>query len=376
MRSKIARLGNSRAALIILVTVVVLAVAGTTFGFTKASKAVTLSLDGQAQQVHALGGTVGEVLDSEGIEIGDHDLVAPSLDEPVQDGDRITVRFGRELTLEVDGQPQSYWVTATDVDGALSQIGRSFNGAELSASRGAEISRDGLRLSVVTPKIVKIKVGNGQFKKERLTALTVEDVLNELDVDFDKHDQVKPALDTEIAEGQKVVVTDIEIKTKSVKGEAVDYETIETADSSMYEGEETVERSGVDGLRNVTYKLVYRNGVLTLTKVIKQDLVREPVDALVTVGTKEQATADYSGGGTVWDSLAQCEAGGNWAINTGNGYYGGLQFSLSTWQAYGGSGLPSDNSREEQIRIAEQVVAATGGYGSWPACSQSLGLPQ
>ena len=113
-----------------------------------------------------------------------------------------------------------------------------------------------------------------------------------------------------------------------------------------------------------------------MTKVIKQNVILEPVDALVTVGTKEQATADYSGGGTVWDSLAQCEAGGNWAINTGNGYYGGLQFSLSTWQAYGGSGLPSDNSREEQIRIAEKVVAATGGYGSWPHCSQSLGLPQ
>ncbi len=376
MRSKIVRLGNNRAALIILVTVVVLAVAGTTFGFAKASKAVTLSLDGQAQQVHALGGTVGEVLDSEGIEVGDHDVVAPSLDEPVRDGDRITVRFGRELTLEVDGEPKAYWVTATDVDGALSEIGRSFNGAELSASRGAEISRDGLRLSVVTPKTVKIKVGNGKFKKEQLTALTVEDVLRELDVEFDKDDQVKPALDTEIAEGSKVVVTDIRIKTKSVKGEAIDYETIETSDSSMYEGESTVERSGVDGLRNVTYKLVFRNGELVVTKVIKQNVLREPVDALVTVGTKEEPAADYSGGGTVWDSLAQCEAGGNWAINTGNGYYGGLQFSLSTWQAYGGSGLPSDNSREEQIRIAERVVAATGGYGSWPHCSQSLGLPQ
>jgi resuscitation-promoting factor RpfB len=376
VRSKIVRLGNNRAALIILVTVVVLALAGTTFGFAKASKAVTLSLDGQAQQVHALGGTVGEVLDSEGIEVGEHDVVAPSLDEPVQDGDRITVRFGRELTLEVDGKPASYWVTATDVNGALSQIGRSFNGAELSASRGAEISRDGLRLAVVTPKNVKIKIGNGKFKREHLTALTVEDVLKELDVDFDKDDQVKPALDTEISDGDKVVVTDIRIKTKSVKGEAIDFETIETEDSSMYEGEETVERSGVEGLRNVTYKLVFRNGELTMTKVLKQDVIREPVDALVAVGTKEQSTTDYSGGGTVWDSIAACEAGGNWATNTGNGYYGGLQFSLSTWQAYGGSGLPSDNSREEQIRIAEKVVAATGGYGSWPACSQSLGLPQ
>jgi len=376
VRSKIVRIGNSRAALIILVTVVVLAVAGTTFGFAKASKAVTLSLDGQAQQVHALGGTVGEVLDSEGIEVGDHDVVAPSLDEPVEDGDRITVRFGRELTLKVDGEPKSYWVTATDVNGALAQIGRSFNGAELSTSRGADISREGMVLSVVTPKTVKIKVGNGKFKKEHLTALTVEDVLHEADVAFDKDDQVKPALDTVISDGDKVEVTNIRIKTKSVKGEAVDFDTIESTDSSMYEGDESVQRSGVDGLRNVTYKLVYRNGELAATKVIKQHVIREPVDALVTVGTKQQETSNYASGSSVWDSIAACEAGGNWAINTGNGYYGGLQFSASTWQAYGGSGLPSENSREEQIRIAEKVVAATGGYGSWPACSQSLGLPQ
>ena len=69
-----------------------------------------------------------------------------------------------------------------------------------------------------------------------------------------------------------------------------------------------------------------------------------------------------------WDAIAQCESSGNWHINTGNGYYGGLQFSLSTWQAYGGTGLPSENSREQQIAIAERVRAASGGYGAWPNC--------
>ena len=64
--------------------------------------------------------------------------------------------------------------------------------------------------------------------------------------------------------------------------------------------------------------------------------------------------ANFAGGSSVWDRLAQCESGGNWAINTGNGYYGGLQFTLGTWQAYGGSGLPSNASRETQIAIADQ----------------------
>jgi hypothetical protein len=77
----------------------------------------------------------------------------------------------------------------------------------------------------------------------------------------------------------------------------------------------------------------------------------------------------------VWDSIAQCESGGNWAENTGNGYYGGLQFSVGTWQSYGGSGLPSNASRLTQIAIATKVRDASGGYGAWPACAASLGLP-
>lgn len=78
-------------------------------------------------------------------------------------------------------------------------------------------------------------------------------------------------------------------------------------------------------------------------------------------------------GGSVWDSLAACESGGNWSINTGNGYYGGVQFSLGSWRAVGGSGLPSDASREEQIARAEALLARQG-WGAWPACSAKLGL--
>lgn len=77
-----------------------------------------------------------------------------------------------------------------------------------------------------------------------------------------------------------------------------------------------------------------------------------------------------------WDRLAQCESGGNWHINTGNGYYGGLQFSASTWNAFGGSEFAStadQASREEQIYVAEKVLAQQG-WGAWPACSASLGL--
>jgi hypothetical protein len=74
----------------------------------------------------------------------------------------------------------------------------------------------------------------------------------------------------------------------------------------------------------------------------------------------------------MWERLAQCESGGNWSINTGNGYYGGLQFSLSSWQWVGGSGYPHRATRAEQIRRAE-ILLSRQGWNAWPSCSRQLG---
>ena len=76
--------------------------------------------------------------------------------------------------------------------------------------------------------------------------------------------------------------------------------------------------------------------------------------------------------GVNWDAIAKCESGGNWAINSGNGYYGGLQFSPATWKANGGTGMPNQASREEQIRVAENVLR-TQGIGAWPSCGSAGG---
>jgi Transglycosylase-like domain len=81
----------------------------------------------------------------------------------------------------------------------------------------------------------------------------------------------------------------------------------------------------------------------------------------------------------VWDRLARCESSGNWAIDTGNGYYGGLQFDISTWNGFGGREFASradQATRDQQITVATRVRDARGGYGSWPACAAKLGLPR
>ena len=93
-------------------------------------------------------------------------------------------------------------------------------------------------------------------------------------------------------------------------------------------------------------------------------------------GAVVAAAPQASAAGTVWDRVAACESGGNWSINTGNGYYGGLQFSYQTWLGNGGGDFAQRAdlaTREQQIAIAEKVLAAQG-WGAWPACSAGLGL--
>ena len=89
--------------------------------------------------------------------------------------------------------------------------------------------------------------------------------------------------------------------------------------------------------------------------------------------TAANAAVPTAASTSTWDSLAQCESSGNWGINTGNGYAGGLQFSPSTWAAHGGTGSAANASREQQIAVAERVQASQG-WGAWPACAAKLGL--
>lgn len=81
------------------------------------------------------------------------------------------------------------------------------------------------------------------------------------------------------------------------------------------------------------------------------------------------ASAPVAASGVDWDAVAKCESGGNWAINTGNGFSGGLQFTMGTWHANGGSGSPQNASREEQIRVAENTLHSQG-IGAWPVCGR------
>jgi uncharacterized protein YabE (DUF348 family) len=378
VRQKLAQISKSKAALVGAATLAVVAVVGTTVGYASMGKSVTLNVDGHIEHVTATGDTVGQVLSAEGITLRSHDEVAPAVDQSVADGSTIAVRYGKPLKLNVDGTTSTYWVTATDVRGALQQINRSFDRAHLSVSRGAGITRDGLRITVATPKKLTVVIGGKHAVHTTVPAVTVRQALAALHVQVGKHDVVHPGLRHVLGDGDKLVLTRVHIVTRHVSGESIAFSTVTRHDASMLQGHSAVTRAGHDGLRNATYRIVFRNGHLVARRVLSQDVLRAPVPQIERVGTKAAPapSANFSSGTTVWDKIAQCESGGNWAENTGNGYYGGLQFSVGTWQANGGSGLPSSASRLTQIAIATKVRNASGGYGAWPACSSALGLPQ
>ena len=109
-----------------------------------------------------------------------------------------------------------------------------------------------------------------------------------------------------------------------------------------------------------------------ITRYVRRGLAAAAITGAGAAGLAGMA-APANAASMDWDALAQCESGGNWGISTGNGFSGGLQFTPSTWAAFGGTGDPSNASREQQIAVAERVLAEQGP-GAWPACTAKLGM--
>ena len=368
VRTAVAQLTRSRTLLFALIGAVVLVLAATGVGYAALSKTVTLSVDGKTTQVRTFGDHVSDVLDAADVSVGKHDAVAPGLSSSVTDGQTVSVKYGRPLEVKVDGKSNRYWVTAHNVASALGQLGLHVGRSDLTASRGSTISRSGMSLGIVTPKTLKVKIAGAKKHKRTVTALKVRDALKELGVKYDRNDKVKPGLNKSVRDGDAITFTRVTILKRKAT-ESVSHGVIKKSDSGMYKGDTKTLRAGRDGARRVVYRVKLENGHPTARKALKVTMLRRPTSSIVSYGTKEQAPAsNYAGGSSAWDRIAACESGGNWAANTGNGYYGGLQFNMGTWQAYGGSGRPDQNSREAQIAVAERVRAAEGGYSAWPVC--------
>jgi len=385
----------------------VLAVAGTSVGYAALNKDVTVSVDGTPTTVTTTAGTVGELLKDQGIAVTSRDVVAPDPSARVSDGTQVAVRFARQVTFTVDGEKRTLWTTATSLDQALAALGVNTTGADLSTSRSASIGREGLAVDVDTVKTVTLEVA-GKKRRVETTGSTVAAALAAAKIKVDSDDKLKPGADTALESGDAISFTKVDVRTAQKK-EPVAFTTVRRDSASLTRGATRVDTTGRTGSRTITYREVREDGKVTSRKKTSTTVTRQPRTQVVLVGTKapkrvissapttrsspsapaarssakptpKPSTRSNSGpaapsvpSGGVWDRIAACESGGDWSINTGNGYYGGLQFSLSTWRGYGGTGMPHQASRAQQIAVAKRVQAAQG-WGAWPACSAKLGL--
>jgi hypothetical protein len=147
-------------------------------------------------------------------------------------------------------------------------------------------------------------------------------------------------------------------------------------DPTLNMSRQVVEDPGTPGTQDVTYAVATVNGVESGRLPVANVVITPARDSVLRIGTKPGTEVPPVTNGATWDALARCESGGNWAINTGNGYYGGVQFDQNTWERQGGLRYASRAdlaTREEQIAVAE-VTRARQGWGAWPVCSGRAGV--
>ncbi|MFE5592149.1 ubiquitin-like domain-containing protein [Streptomyces sp. NPDC056549] len=349
---------------------VVAFLAGGTSAFVADDKAVELSVDGVPRTLHTFADDVRELLAEEGVTVGEHDIVAPGPGEALAGGDEIVVRYGRPVTLTVDGQRRQVWTTAGTVEGALRQLGVRAEGAYLSASRGAAISRQGLALDVRTERAVTF-LADGRERTIRTNAATVREALAEAGITLSGQDTTSVPADSFPRDGQTVNVLRI-TGSRQVREESVPYAVEHVRDPGLFAGTEVVERQGVPGVRRVTYSLRTVNGVAQRPRRTGEEIVREPVGRTVRVGTRPLPTSVAGADGLDWGALAACESGGRPNAVDPSGTYGGLyQFDPGTWHSLGGSGTAQDAPAAEQTFRAKKLYVQRGA-SPWPHCGRRL----
>ena len=336
-------------------------------------KTITLDVDGDMISLSTMSSSVGTALEDAGYPVDPKDALAPSADSSLSDGDTVVLRRARELALTVDGPPTTIWTTALTVDEALKQVDVSDDFA-VSASRSHRLPLERTELDVVSPKTVSVSDGGAPAAEVKLAAVTVGDLLAAKNAPLEQADSVVPTADTPVTNGLTIQVTRDRTDTR-VETQPIAPPENKVEDPELEKDKTVVENPGVPGERTATVEVKTVNGVEAGRTELSATVIKEPVAAVLKVGTK-QASAPAVSNASTWDSIAQCEATGNWAINTGNGFYGGLQFTQSTWEAFGGGQYAARAdlaSREQQIAIGEKVRAGQG-WGAWPSCTSKLGL--
>jgi uncharacterized protein YabE (DUF348 family) len=338
-----------------------------------AHKTVTLTIDGASMTVPTMKSRVIDVVEENGFEVGDRDDLHPAPDQPVYQFDTIVLRRSRPLQISTDGSDsRQVWTTASTVDEALAQLEMT-DKAPAAASRGSRVPLAGMSLPVVSAKSVQLNDA-GKITTVTLAAPNVAALLEAAGAPLQQRDTVVPAASSPVVDGMQIQVTRERI-TKISQRVPLPPVLKRIEDPTLNQSRQVAEDPGVPGTQDVVFAVASVNGTETGRLPVANVVVTPAREGVLRVGVKPGTEVPPVSNGPVWDALARCEAGGNWAINTGNGFYGGVQFDQNTWERNGGLRYASRAdlaTREEQIAIAE-VTRARQGWGAWPTCSGRIG---
>lgn len=316
--------------------------------YAAGASTVGLDVDGSPREVSSVARTVGDALSAAGVEVDPEDSVTPGVDTALSEvgDDGIVVRTMKDVVIDDEGEEVKVSTLGLTVGEALEDSDLGVKESDrVDVDRSALLS-DVDRIGVDRQVSIRFDPEDEDIHDVKTYADTVGDFLREVGVD-PVGKRVSAGLDERLSDGF-VLTVEAEKPKEEPKPKEDEKPKPEEKPEPEPVVEETVEESSVD-------------------ESVVEEVSAEPV---------ESKPAPAVSDGSVWDSIAQCESGGNWAINTGNGYQGGLQFNAQTWSAYGGgeyAASADQASREQQIAVAEKVQAAQG-WGAWPACTASLGL--
>jgi uncharacterized protein YabE (DUF348 family) len=263
------------------------------------------------------------------------------------------------------------WTTASTVDEALTQLSMS-DALPAAASRTSPVPLAGMALPVITAKNVHLDDG-GVVSDRRLAAPNVGVLLAATGAPLQQHDKVVPPAWTPVTAGMRIAVTRIRTRTVTERLQ-VPPQVYRIADPTMNMSRHVVEDPGSPGTQDITFTVSIVDGVATGRQAVRNAIMTPARPTVLRIGAKPGTEVPPVRDGAAWDAVAACESSGNWAINTGNGFYGGVQFDQNTWKRSGGiryAPRADLATREEQIAIAE-VTRARQGRGAWPVCGIKL----
>jgi uncharacterized protein YabE (DUF348 family) len=270
-----------------LYAAVLAGVVGSTVAWVNVDKTVLVQVDGQGKQVHTVASDVRGTLSAAGYTIGSHDLVAPAPDAKVHDGAKIVLKRGRLLHLTIDGQRRDLWVTDPTVEQALTDLGFP-TAAFASVSRDKRLPLTPTNIDIRAPKSVTV-VDGGVSQTVSTTDMTVADLLADTGVSYAGTDRITPSLQSSLTDGG--IVTVQKVTTGQLTAvEALPFPTAQQSDASMAKGTTTVATAGKNGSQQVTYAVVYIDGLATGQTVLSTTVLTPPTTQVVKVGTKAPVT--------------------------------------------------------------------------------------